>query len=412
MGRDVAVLKRDDLLRALDRLAPRNPRHELELYRRRSDRTRARFEPGRSIAFAHIDEVGVAVRAVDGRLREGFAATTGFDSRGLDAATESAIAAIREPPARGLPRGAGAPRVDGCLDTAGADAAALASWLDRLRGRLEAAAETRGGVRVALAEIEAGRVDEEIVSTCGIDAHRIRERAWATVHAVSAECGQSWALAAAGRGALPEPESLVDAVALLPHAGHVLTPRAGEPVVLAPLAAGVLVRAMAARVAAGREVPKARAAGAGWRLLDRPGAAGALVGGEFDDTGVPTGESVLADGHTCATGLPADGRRWRGSFRDPPQVRAANVEVDLSEERSVDPGGLRVEDVRLHALPGSGWILEALAVRPSSGERGRTWLRVRPEDLAERCVAAFGPPRSTAQGVRTPFLVFDPRGWY
>jgi len=136
--------------------------------------------------------------------------------------------------------------------------------------------------------------------------------------------------------------------------------------------------------------------GPGWCVWNAPDARDALFGGIFDDSGVGTARSALADGERLVGRIDGAGHLRRPSFRDPPRPLPSHLLID-PPERTEAPDALRVEAISLHPLPTGEWVLDL----------GGAFLTTTPEELARGCVAGVGPVRSTHRGVETPALLFE-----
>ena len=175
------------------------------------------------------------------------------------------------------------------------------------------------------------------------------------------------------------------------------------PWLLAPAAAGTLVRAIAHALHVGPSGTRFPV-GAGWILSENPVATDAMTGGRFDDVGHTTRAIRLSDGKTGSAALVGPGHAWRATFRERPAFRPAHLGVaqgGAPPDRRID-----VLDLKVMALNGGVWVLEGLGRYPD-GSGGIVRRQARPIDVVAACRAAVGEPRATADDVTTPGLVLD-----
>lgn len=142
--------------------------------------------------------------------------------------------------------------------------------------------------------------------------------------------------------------------------------------------------------------PSGSRVGPGWRVWNAPDAPDALFGGNFDDSGVSTERTVLADGERMIGRIDGAGHLRRPSFRDPPRPLPSHLLID-PPSRDAAGDAMRVETLSLHPLPSGEWILDL----------GRGFVTTTPEELSRCCVAGLGPARSSQKGVETPALLFE-----
>lgn len=136
--------------------------------------------------------------------------------------------------------------------------------------------------------------------------------------------------------------------------------------------------------------------GPGWRVLNAPDATNALFGGSFDDAGVGTARTVLADGRRLVGRIDGDGQLRRPSFRDLPRPLPSHLIVD-PPERVEAPDALRVGAISIDPLPTGEWVLDL----------GGAFVTTAPEEMLRCCVAGVGAERSSHRGVVTPALLFE-----
>jgi len=292
------------------------------------------------------------------------------------------------------------------------DLPALEDWLERAWTALVASRAVSGSIDGATLWVEVAETVETWVTDRSLKASRSRVRAWALIQP-SPQRGKALprpAFVAKRRWqGLPESgwgEILGDRIASTAPAEP--APARPTKLLFNPETSAKLVTALV-RTVHSRERGLGSRVGPGWKLVDDPNDPDALFGCSFDDAVFRTRRRTLADGRQLVGLLEGQGNYRRPSFRDPPAPHPTHIVVEA--DRAEPPaGGMLVSESQIHPL-GADWIIE---VRGALLHEGRPvaplrhgYLRIRPEDLVERCLAAVGGPRSSHRGVRTAALLFD-----
>ncbi len=242
--------------------------------------------------------------------------------------------------------------------------------------------------------VEVATTAETWVSTSGASASRRRTRAWAMLARQCTQSGETpilvasrdWAgLSDEDWGARP----LAEAAPEREGVQNVIFMRGAA----APVAQAIVATLHGAHGTRGTSgVP----VGPGWVVDDEPGEPLSLFGGLFDDCLHPTRSVRLADGERIKGGASKNGQARRASYRDRPQpfpsslvVRPPKAEANGSE--------VVARSARIHPA-GPEWVIEA--------HPGPFWIRVSPNDLAQRCLGGVGEAGRSHRGVLTPGLLF------
>jgi hypothetical protein len=394
------------------------PGKDLELYHRAALTLRVsdRGESGRKheVDTQYGQDEGLALRATSrGGSESAFAATSGSTPSSL----RWVVDRCRNPRAfvadRGLwARDGGAAMVDQDGEPELPPLEAVLGWLERARESLFDGG--RKGPDPLELSVEVAAVVESWVADGGLRASRARIRGWGLMRIREPWNGDRASgpvLVARRRWSELPPDAWRTVLEdrRVPDRGDDPPPTAAVPVLFNPECSALLVLALAKTLHTEAREPGIEV-GPAWKVYDDPGHAQALYGGSFDDAGFPTSRKRLANGHRTSGRIESRGHYRRPSFRDRPIPLPSHLTVSPTASGAPAEGVLATA-VSLHPVESRRWVLRIEGALLHHGRPGpilrSSFVSISPEDLALRCVATVGPPRSSHLGVETPALVFD-----
>jgi hypothetical protein len=271
----------------------------------------------------------------------------------------------------------------------------VAEWLERALTSLRA--ETVGRGLSIDVSVEVGETIESLWADGGLRASRLRRRAWATAVISGDGTSPRPVVLAARRWADLDSQGLRRRLAAREATA---SGGQGRTLLLTPEASAILVSALVRSIHV--EPMRGQRCGPGWQVVDDPTAAGAVLGGSFDDDGFPTFRAVLAWGGALRRGLGHRGQGRRPSFREPPCAHPSQLQV-LAPEVEPPPDTRRAAGLRIHLLEPGRMVLEL----ERAGGREPWFVATTPDDVVCGCIGGVGPAESHHPGVTTPALAFE-----
>lgn len=371
--------------------------HELELYHRASVSLRVSRRTGSDTLASRLgQDEGLTFRSRSPAGAIGFAAIAGTDEGRMAWALEQALGSCAAEPQGGVtwPVSRSERLDDRQQDLDLPSRQELADWLEHAWQGL---AECVSPMQPLEAWVEASTIVESWCADPELRATRARTQVWALAKLRS----KPMVIAARRLRDLPY---LGWAALSLDRSSGTARRASGfsreMPVLFTPECSARLVQALV-RAVHSQQGNLGRSVGAAWQVVDDPSRAAAVASRTFDDACFPTARKVLADGRQISGILEGRGHLRRPSFRDRPESWPTSLLV-LAPSVELPAQCLRVSSLSLHPLQDDSWVLEV-----SGPAIERAFLRVSPQALLERCVAAHGPARESHLGVLTPALLFE-----